>query len=154
MCTASDIAKYFIFKSNKENRPITNKKLQKLLYYGQAWALVLLDGKKLFNDKIEAWIHGPAIRSIYGKYKPFGFNDIVIDIDENELKIKGKNKEILDAVWKVYGKYDANYLEILTHNELPWQKGREGLDNTDSSSNEINLKIMKEYYSKLLKNNN
>jgi len=57
------IADYFIYKGKEENKPITNKKLQKLLYYSQAWYLVF-NKKPLFKDKIEAWVHGPAIRTI------------------------------------------------------------------------------------------
>ncbi len=71
--SGQNIAEYFLWKASNESRPVTNKKLQKLLYYAQAWSLVLRD-KKLFDDKIEAWIHGPAIRKVYLGYKEFGFN--------------------------------------------------------------------------------
>ena len=55
---ALDVALYFIKKGVDEKNPITNKKLQKLVYYSQAWSLVL-NNEKLFNEKIEAWVHGP-----------------------------------------------------------------------------------------------
>jgi uncharacterized phage-associated protein len=68
---ALSVADYLLYKANKESRPITNKKLQKILYYIQAWSLAVRD-KKVFDDKIEAWIHGPAIREVYLNFKEFG----------------------------------------------------------------------------------
>ena len=146
----SDIGRYFIYLANQENKPVTNKKLQKLVYYAQAWSLVL-NNKKLFNEPIEAWVHGPAVRSLYVQYKNFGFNPIQQEVKFDSIKISGRNKELLDEVWKVYGKMDAGYLEMLTHSEKPWQEAREGLQSFESSGNEISLKTMKSYYSKKLK---
>lgn len=71
MNNIDDIAKYFIYISHKEKRPVSNQKLQKLLYYAQAWYLVEY-GKKLYEDDIEAWVHGPTIPSVYRKYKKHG----------------------------------------------------------------------------------
>ena len=76
--TALSVAEYFIDKSNKDKKSITNKKLQKLLYYAQVWSLVLND-EKLFSERIEAWVHGPAIPVVYRKFKGFEFNPIKLD---------------------------------------------------------------------------
>jgi uncharacterized phage-associated protein len=123
---------------------------KKLVYYAQAWSLVLND-KKLFNDSIEAWVHGPAVRSLYVQYKKFGFDPIKETIDASEIKnISGKSKEVLDSVWGLYGKFDAGYLEMLSHNEKPWQEAREGLQGHENSASEISLKTMKTYYSEKL----
>ena len=82
-----EIAKYFIYLSNKEGRPVTNKKLQKLLYYAQAWYLVK-KGKKLYEDDIEAWVHGPTIPHMYRQYKEYGYQPITKEnIDVNSIKI-------------------------------------------------------------------
>ncbi|MEK7525024.1 MAG: type II toxin-antitoxin system antitoxin SocA domain-containing protein [Patescibacteria group bacterium] len=145
---ASLIAKYFIWKAAREGKGISNKKLQKLLYYAQAWNLVLND-KPLFKDNIEAWIHGPAIWSVYQEYKNFGFNDIVIDVKESEIA-DIKEKDVLDNVWGVYGKYDAQYLEVLTHAEEPWQKARESVDESSISRNVIPIGLIKSFYKKKL----
>ena len=80
-----DVAKYFIYLANKDKKVITNKKLQKLVYYSQAWSLVMND-KKLFKDPIEAWVHGPAVRSLYVQYKNFGFSPIQEEVDEKTIK--------------------------------------------------------------------
>lgn len=144
--SALTVADYFLYKANKEKKPLTNKKLQKLVYYAQAWSLVL-NNKKLFSEPIEAWVHGPAVRSLYGQYKSFGFSPIIKEIEESSLKVAEKDKELLDQIWNVYGKLDAGYLEMLTHSEMPWQDARNGLQNHQSSDNEITPKAMKSFYS-------
>jgi len=147
--TALKIAKYFIWKANKENKKITNKKLQKLLYYAQAWHLVFED-KPLFKDNIEAWVHGPAVAIVYDQYKKFGREPIQEKINDLDI-IDIQDKDALDDVWNVYGKYDAEYLEVLTHNELPWQKAREQLDSDTPSNAIISLDVMKDFYNAVYK---
>ncbi len=147
--SAEEIAKYFIWKAQKENKVLTNKKLQKLLYYAQAWNLVFTN-ERLFSEDIEAWVHGPTVRKIYGKYKKFGYEKIEETVKRNDIKITDKYLKLLEEIWRIYGKYDADYLEELTHCEEPWQKAREGLFYYESSSNVINDDDMKSYYSKRL----
>ncbi|MFA5932007.1 MAG: type II toxin-antitoxin system antitoxin SocA domain-containing protein [Candidatus Paceibacterota bacterium] len=152
---ASSIAEYFIQKSNLSSprRVITNKKIQKLVYYAQAWSLAI-NKRPLFEEKIEAWVHGPAIKSVYDRYKKFGFSVIKKEPDLALIKVISENdKNILEQVWDVYGKYDSSYLEMLTHSELPWQKAREGLTVDESSENEISIASMQEFYSSKLKKN-
>jgi uncharacterized phage-associated protein len=48
--------------TERGDRQITNLKLQKLLYYTQAWYLAFT-GQPLFSESIEAWVHGPFPRS-------------------------------------------------------------------------------------------
>lgn len=145
------IAEYFILKNKADKKGLTNKKLQKLLYYAQAWSLVL-NNKPIFDDKIEAWVHGPAIPLIYSTFKSFGFGEIDMKFDEKELSsLDEKDRKILDEIWKVYGNMDAGYLEMLTHSEGPWQDARKGLQSSESSENEISTDAMKSYYSEKLK---
>lgn len=143
---AQDVSRYFLYLANQERKPVTNKKLQKLVYYAQAWSLVL-NNKKLFNEPIEAWVHGPAVRSLYVQYKKFGFEPIQEEIRPDTISVSEKTKELLGAIWKIYGKMDAGYLEMLTHSEKPWQEAREGLQGSESSGNEISLETMRSYYS-------
>jgi uncharacterized phage-associated protein len=144
------VVNYFIYKNNKDKKGLSNKKLQKLLYYSQAWNLALKD-EELFPEKFEAWIHGPAIPTVYLKFKDFGFNDISQEVDEKELtSLSDYDRELLDAIWDLYGKYDGDYLELLTHNEEPWLDARKDTPPFISSKNEISTKVMKEYYGKKL----
>ena len=147
--SAKQVAKYFIWKSILEKKPITNKKLQKLLYYAQAWTYTL-KGKPLFKEDIQAWVHGPTIVAVYDEYKKFGFNPISTNISEQEVK-EIKDNDILEDVWRIYGKnYDADYLEKLTHSEAPWQNARQELSPSERSANVISLEDMKKFYSTFL----
>jgi len=147
---ALDVALYFIKKGVDEKNPITNKKLQKLVYYSQAWSLVL-NNEKLFNEKIEAWVHGPAIPVLYEKFKEFGSEPITLESEELKFNISKKQEKILENIWQVYGKYDANYLEMLTHSELPWQEARGNLPLSQASNKIINLQTVKDYYGRRLR---
>ncbi len=51
MATCFDVAKYILTKMGK----LSTVKLQKLVYYAQAWSLVW-DDEPLFNERIEAWL--------------------------------------------------------------------------------------------------
>lgn len=150
--SASDVSLYFLYLANATNKKITNKKLQKLVYYAQAWSLVV-NKKKLFADKIEAWVHGPAVRTLYVKYKDFGFSPILKQVDQQATDIfLEEDKKLLNEIWSVYGELDAGYLEMLTHSEAPWREAREGLQGSESSNNEISTKTMQAFYSEKLKN--
>lgn len=146
--SAHDIAKYFLWRAEKEGKRITNKKLQKLLYYSQAWYLVFNDGKPLFKEKIEAWVHGPVIRSVYNFFKQYGFNPINTSEIDNPIDKDGT--AFLDQIWDVYGELDAEYLEMLTHREKPWQDARQDLDSKERSGSVISLGAMKSFYQSML----
>ncbi len=146
MADVKDIAKYFIYRSQEVKRPITNLKLQKLVYYAQAWYLVFFD-KELYNNTIEAWIHGPVVPSLYQEYKKFGFKEIKLPISNlSEINLPEDIKVHLNDVWDAYGIYDSKYLEMLTHCEEPWQEARLGLDADEPGNQEISTDTMKKYY--------
>lgn len=142
------IANYFLSLADREKKPLTNKKLQKLLYYAQAWSLALRN-RPIFKESIEAWIHGPVIPKAYHHYKKFGFGairDNTNDIDPSS----NEYKDILDEVWRIYGKYDADYLEILTHNEDPWLLARNRAETGKTLDNVISHDSMRSFYTSLL----
>jgi uncharacterized phage-associated protein len=142
------VADYFIGHAHQKKQIITNKKLQKLTYYAQAWNLALNDSK-LYDEPVEAWIHGPAIRVLYNKYKKYGFMGIA---DQATVPTFGKKEqEVIDDVWDIYGKFDADYLETLTHNEQPWIVTRGNADDNQPTDIIISTDLMKAFYRGLLK---
>lgn len=70
-----DIASYFIERANQTKSTINNLKLQKLVYYSQAWHLAI-HGIPLFKEDFQAWVHGPVVPELYQKYKGFGWQPI------------------------------------------------------------------------------
>lgn len=145
--SAQNVAKYFILKSAENKRLITNKKLQKLVYYAEVWYLVSNKGReKLYPDKIEAWIHGPVIPNLYHKYKVFGFGPISTKLGGKD-DISGDIKTLLDEVWEKYGQLDADSLEALAHSEDPWINARKVLDTDEFGDLEIKDEAIVSYYS-------
>ena len=79
------IADYFIGLSNETGSLITNLKLQKLVYYAQAWSLAL-NNEELFADDFQAWVHGPVLVSLYDRYRTNKRNPIDKEVDIDSLK--------------------------------------------------------------------
>lgn len=143
MYCALDIARYIICYAYEKGVTITNLKLQKLLYYAQAWYLVNF-GTTLFEDKIEAWQFGPVVPNVYNEFKNFGRNPIELPEDECTNIISDENCiNYLDEFCEHFMKYSATDLVSMTHNEEPWKMAYL------SDNKEIKPDVMKEYYSKL-----
>ncbi|MCR1994610.1 DUF4065 domain-containing protein [Bacillus subtilis] len=146
-------AMYLISKSEPNTKyEITPKKLQKILYYAQAWHLVN-EGKTLFeNEDFQAWSHGPVHYPTYNEYKCYRYSSIppVEFSDELDLHpFSQKEKNHLDSIWKVYGEYSADDLEHLTHEEDPWKITRGGLAPEAPSNEVIPEEIISMYYAKV-----
>lgn len=118
-----DVAEYFLAKVDTEAGDcISNLKIQKLVYYAQGFVLAFTN-KKLFNENIVAWQHGPVVVELYDEYKMYGANCIKPD-DSYSLKTITTHKElveILDDVYSVYGQFSAWKLREMTHEEGPWK---------------------------------
>ena len=78
------IANPFIRKSLKEKKPITQIKLQKLIYFAHGFYLAIRE-KPLVKEKIEAWQFGPVITSVYHKFKDWGSNPIDEVVIQNSM---------------------------------------------------------------------
>ena len=143
------VAHYFMYKNQESGRTdFTLKKLQKLLFYSQAWMLVLEDCR-LFDAKFKAWVHGAAIPELYKTYRKYDFGVITEKADEGKIKqLSDNEKSVLDNVWSVYGKYDADYLEALHRVEEPWRHTRGDMPAGERSDMDFNEDVMKSYYSK------
>lgn len=140
--TAHDIANYIL----NEQGTMSTMKLQKLVYYCQAWSLVW-DEEPLFKEKIEAWANGPVVRELYDNHKgKFTVRKWHWGNFDNLAK---KQKETILSVLKYYGDKSSQWLSDLTHKEHPWAHARKGLSPSDRSCKTISHASMAEYYSSL-----
>lgn len=157
--TCFDIADYFIAFSNVTNISITNLKLQKLVYYAQAWHLALYN-RPLFQGYFQAWAHGPLLPKLYYQYRQFRWQPIQRpDLNEESLdKLEQKlGNRLIDFLEDIISKYfglTAHELEALTHSEEPWKTARAGLSKTKASDNFIKNKDMIDYYKQIAQNGN
>jgi uncharacterized phage-associated protein len=156
---AEEVAKYIIAHFDSHGDLITNKKLQKLLYYVEAWGLVHLGG--IIDEEFEAWVYGPVIPNIYHKYSKYGYspilNEDIKDYNPENYMSKFKKTEnddyfeLIDTVLEQYGDMTAMQLELLSHSEKPWKDARFGLQLFERGDKAINKETMKTYYSSLIK---
>ena len=106
---ANDVANWMLNK-----QAMSPKKLQKMVYYAYAWTLTLLNessdklNNKLFDEPIEAWVHGPVVPSLYHKYSQYGYDDI--EKVDHCIKFPEDVEDVLNQVLDVYGCYNANQL--------------------------------------------
>ena len=70
MYRAMDLANYIVDKCIKDNVPITNLQLQRILYFIQKD--FLKRGSPAFSDYIEAWEFGPVVPNVYFCFCGFG----------------------------------------------------------------------------------
>jgi len=111
--SAHDISKIVIARFDQSGDLLTNKKLQKLLYYIEAWSLVYLGA--ILKENFQAWVHGPVIPSVYHEYSQFGYNPIsqhyecgetpekFINNLKKEIGLKKKQNKLIMEVLEKYG---------------------------------------------------
>lgn len=139
-----DVACYIMSKVKQ----CTTMKLQKLLYYCQAWYLVWNE-RPLFRENIEAWANGPVIRELYNFHKGlFTITESMMNLG-NPNRLSKEQMEDVDSVLKAYAPRSSQWLIEQTHLERPWQEARKGLSPNERGHVVITHAAMAEYYSSL-----
>lgn len=150
-----DVSRYIINYSHKKDYGISNLKLQKVLYFVQAYFLIQT-GHPCFKDKIEAWNFGPVVPKAYCEYKQYGCGDIpttksfiMIDKDNiwnskrvefDDIIISDDDKSLIDKVVDKFSEYSATDLVELSQHQTPW------IDAISSQNNEIKNDSIFEYF--------
>lgn len=144
----NDTADYVIRRlTGDEAAPLIHLKLQKLLYYIQAWSLGI-EGQTMFEGKFEAWVHGPVNREIYDRFQEkslYGFIS-ADDMEKPDVCLPDTDSDFVDYILDNYAGYSGTQLERMTHEELPWQEARRGYAPTDRCTVEISEHTMKLFY--------
>jgi uncharacterized phage-associated protein len=143
MISAQDVAEYIIWSSHESGSFISNLKLQKLLYYIQAWHLAVFQ-RPLFPEKFQAWIRGPAIPEIYQRYQHYQWRNIDEEVKPPDLD--ARTLEFIEEVLEEYGPLDARRLEQLTRDEDPWILARGAIAEDEPSAATIDEATMGAYY--------
>ena len=137
MYDALEVSRHIINYCNSHNYSVSNLKLQKLLYFVQAYFLIASPKKNpCFVEEIEAWDFGPVVPKVYSEFKQFGSTDIptlsfyyensdgnffktnLVKFEDN--KISKEDKILINDVVENFKKYTATDLVKLTHNQEPW----------------------------------
>ena len=105
-------------------------KLNKLAYFSHAWYMGNCH-VELFPEDVEAWPHGPVIRSLYVEFHDAGRDPITrlgtrLEIKNDEVtfvtpKHDGSLDDFFESIWGVYGQYTGIQLSNMTHDPgEPW----------------------------------
>jgi uncharacterized phage-associated protein len=121
-------------------------KLQKLVYYCQAWHLVW-DDEPLFRGRIEAWANGPVVPALYQQHR--GQFKVEKWPSGRISNLTTSERDSIEVVLDHYGKLSGYALRELTHNEPPWREARAGLAPGERGKNVITLDSLAEYYGSL-----
>lgn len=105
MYEALDVARYVINRSIELGYPVTNIKLQKLLYFIQK-EFIKERGEGCFKEPIVNWRHGAVVEEVYDEYKKYqdvkiksrqdSYYEIEVDEDfQFYYGLKEFNKEVI-----------------------------------------------------------
>ena len=146
MATVFDVAQYILERKGR----LDTIKLQKLVYYAQAWHLVWED-YPLFDSRIEAWGIGPVCPDLYAKYEGKDYLDPSVGIG-NSANLQKYERRAIEDILETYGDDWAEYLVYYTQSEDPWINARQraGALPGRRCNEEITLADMAEYYSGIM----
>ncbi|WP_410658402.1 Panacea domain-containing protein [Amycolatopsis sp. lyj-112] len=141
MLSADEVASVIIARSGSW---VDSMRLQKLLYYAQAWHLAITD-QPLFPEQIKAWKDGPVVPQVWHSRKDQTTRraaDQVVD----GIELDDMTSDLVDLVIRSYGSMSGEELSALTHVEQPWQEARGDLPEDAECRTPINTQAIAQYY--------
>lgn len=120
---------------------VEGMKLQKLVYYAQAWRIVQA-GRVLFDEPIKAYEQGPVVGMLWHHHRGWRYvTPQTIEVGSPEA-LTGEESELVDAVLDFYGDLTGDQLSERTHLERPWMEAwsRPGQDK------KIYPEVLKSFY--------
>ncbi len=142
MASAHDVARYIL----EQKGEMDTWKLQKLVYYSQAWHLTW-ESEPLFGEQVEAWANGPVVPALFREHR--GRFKMAKWPKGNISRLTAAQRESIDVVLRHYGKRSGLKLRERTHKEPPWKDARAGLPAGASSETVITHDAMASYYGSL-----
>ncbi|MCI9261551.1 Panacea domain-containing protein [uncultured Adlercreutzia sp.] len=140
MARVLDVATYVL----NQTESISTMKLQKLVYYSQAFHLVR-EGSPLFPEDIEAWANGPVIPELFKFHK----GEFVISrgfLTGSVDALNSEERASVDHVIERLGDWSGAQLSDLTHSEDPWRVARGSLPPRARSQTKISCEVLRVYY--------
>lgn len=140
--SANDIAEYVIEYCNKHNLSISNLRLQRLLYFIQAYFLMQSKGERAaFSDDIEAWDVGPVIPNVFNKYKRFGTGQIPYYDGSYADMFPDDNRNYIEDVIEYFKDKSSVYMMEITHRQKPWSSAY-----NRNTNNTISIETITDYF--------
>lgn len=135
-----DIAQYIILKESEVDNPISNLRLQKLLYFSYVYILCTKD-KKLFHENIYAWAFGESIPVVHYEYLIYGSGAISVPYNFDKDYIAEDIRNCIDLCLEVSHKYSTGDLIDIFCSQSIWEDAYR-----NPFSKVITDKSIKQYY--------
>lgn len=158
MARAMDVADEIITLAQEKGHPVSNLKLQKMMYFLNALSLVqsehpLIDDGQMF----EKWDYGPVIHSVYSEYSVYGASPILPPLEHQTIVFDDKGfPELQNNIFNqqtferndesanfiinnidVFLKFRASRLVAESHREPQWE---------DRSNKEYDNNLTRDFY--------
>jgi uncharacterized phage-associated protein len=125
MYEARKICNFLIARSDAHTFPLTNLRLNKLLYFIHGWGLTSRDNGLVRNHFL-AWTLGPVVRPVYDTFKAYEEGAITapatyLDYITGEQRavpyedILQDDAAIIERVFASYDRYTTGQLVTMTH---------------------------------------
>lgn len=123
-------------------------KLQKLVFYCQAYSLAWFK-RPMFQEDVEAWIHGPVIRGLWNLHRRlFSFSAAELKEkapDADWSLLTSTDRRVVRSILNSVGALSGLDLRDRTHDESPWIDAFDANERWHDTV--ITHKAMEEYYS-------
>lgn len=140
MATVYDVAQYILSKYST----VEAMKLQKLVYYSQAWRAVQT-GRPLFQETVKAYAQGPVVGQLWHRHRGYRYiSPQIVEVGSADA-VSDDEAELVDAILAHYGHMSGDELSDLTHLERPWAEAWSRPHNK-----KIDVDSMKSFYAELL----
>lgn len=117
---ARQVANWFINRAKQDNLVLSVMAILKLSYIAHGRHLALYNAP-LFKNQIQAWRYGPVIVEVYREFRT---QDKAVSKPANgwpKIEASSRAGDLLEKVWKKYGKLHPFKLSFLTHiSGGPW----------------------------------
>lgn len=117
-----DVSRYIINYCNKNNKNISNLKLQKILYFVQAY-FIIVKNEPCFKEDIKAWKKGPVVLESYHEFKCYVSGHIP-KIDNYISIITEEDKKLIRKVIDKFILLSSSRLVEITQKQSPWLEAR------------------------------
>jgi len=138
----------------KHYGPMSHLKLQKLLFYCDAYHLAYFE-TEIIPESFEAWVHGPVCREVYNSLKDNSIlhTDLEFDINSDQDpdnvindNLNSSQLELTKSILNTLHSWTGIELEASTHLEWPWIEARNGLPPSTPCSNKISKVTTQKFY--------
>lgn len=119
MARAMDIADCIIVEAEKRGKPVSNLKLQKIMYFLNVIYLLEKHKDLITDNKFEKWSYGPVIRQVYSQYAKNGPQEIK-EVTTYKYLVEKNNQYEVESYEFNYDQYDKGIKEFISEKIDPF----------------------------------